>query len=81
VRSRILLVALTLIAASSLMAGCGSSGEDQSHPTTPGGLQSSGAIPGTGSRTAPNVTTTAGKAAKEEPGPAGGGSGGTCIGC
>ena len=82
-RSRTVLLALSLLAATVLAAGCGSSGDDDSAQTTNSATveQSYNGFPGAGSPTAPDVTTTPGKTAKNAPGQAGGGSSATCIGC
>jgi hypothetical protein len=81
-RKRTVMLCLSLIAAAPLAAGCGSSGDEDTQTTNSATVeQSYGGFPGAGSPTAPDVTTTPGKSAQNEPGQAGGGSSATCVGC
>ena len=84
-RGRILRVSLVIATAFLLAAavGCGGDGGgDQSTPSTEPAQTppSDNAFPTNGTTTGPNVITTPGTTAKKEPGQAGGGSSGTCIG-
>ena len=82
-RKRVATFALAgaLLIAASAIAGCGSSGSDETTQGPAPAASSDSAFPTNGTTTGPNVTTTAGKPAAKSKGEAGGGSSATCIGC